>query len=190
MRFNWKNYEHNASGNYKKSFKEGDCIKDIVGYSSFIKIEPVNKGWSSDKKYYIETMKEKNLLLRVADISDYDRKKVEFGMMKQVANLGVPMSQPLDFGICNNGKNVYSLFTWCDGEDAELVLPQLTEAEQYELGIKSGKILKQIHSISAPQQQEAWDSRFNRKATNKIEKYKSQFIGVYEAEKHYQMRLC
>ncbi len=148
-------------------------MKDIIGYNSFLKIEPVNKGWSSDKKYYIETLAGKRLLLRVADISHYDGKKAEFEMMKQVAILGVPMSQPLDFGICDNGKNVYSLLTWCDGEDAQVVLPRLTETEQYELGIKSGKMLELIHSLPAPNEQEDWSIRFNRKTRDKVEKYKA-----------------
>ncbi len=158
-------------------------MKDILGYNSFLKIEPVDKGWSSDKKYYIETVDGKRLLLRVADISHYDGKKTELEMMKQVASLGVPMSQPLDFGICNNGKYVYSLFTWCDGEDARVVLPQLTETEQYELGIKSGKILRLIHSIPAPIEQEKWDVFFNRKANDKIEKYKSCGIKIEGGDK-------
>lgn len=94
-------------------------------------------------------------------------------MMKQVAALGVPMSQPVDFGICDNGKSVYSLLTWCDGDDAETILPGLTETEQYVLGVKSGEILKLIHSIPAPIEQEEWSIRFNRKTSNKIERYKS-----------------
>lgn len=94
-------------------------------------------------------------------------------MMKQIAALGVPMSQPLEFGICDNGKSVYSLLTWCDGEDAEVALQRLTETEQYELGIKSGKILRLIHSIPAPKEQEGWSIRFNRKTSNKIKKYKA-----------------
>jgi aminoglycoside phosphotransferase (APT) family kinase protein len=155
-------------------------MQDIKNYDTFIKIEPVNKGWSNDKKHYIEAADGRKLLLRVADISEYDRKKAEFEMMKQVAALGVPMSQPVDFGTCDNGKSVYSLLTWCDGEDAEVVLPCLTETEQYVLGIKSGEILRQIHSIPAPKEQEEWSSRFNRKTSNKIEKYKAcgiKFVG-------------
>ncbi|MDD2431448.1 MAG: phosphotransferase family protein [Firmicutes bacterium] len=148
-------------------------MKNIIGYNSFLKIEPINKGWSNDKKYYIETTEGRKLLLRVADISHYSRKKAEFEMMKQLATLGVPMSQPLDFGTCDKGKKVYSLLTWCDGEDAEVVLPRLTETEQYELGVNSGNILRLIHSIPAPKGQEAWSSRFNRKTSYKIEKYKA-----------------
>ncbi|KAF0194055.1 MAG: hypothetical protein FD169_2047 [Bacillota bacterium] len=148
-------------------------MQDIKAYSTFTKIEPVLKGWSSDKKYYIETTDRQKLLLRVSDISEYDKKRAEFEMMKQVAALGVPMSQPMDFGTCSQGKSVYSLLTWCDGEDAEVILPRLTEKEQYVLGIKAGEILRLIHSISAPQGQEEWSSRFNRKTTNKIEKYRA-----------------
>jgi len=69
-------------------------MNGIKNYNTFTEIGPVNKGWSSDKRYYIETSDGRKLLLRVADISKYDRKKAEYKMMKQVAALGVPMSQP------------------------------------------------------------------------------------------------
>jgi len=148
-------------------------MKDIKSFDTFSKIEPVNKGWSGDKKYCIQTVDGKSLLLRVADASLYEQKKAEFEIMKKVAALGVPMSQPIEFGTCDGGKNVYSLLSWCDGEDAEVVLPPLTENEQYKLGVESGKILKTIHSIDAPKDQEEWGERFNRKTNIKIEKYKA-----------------
>jgi aminoglycoside phosphotransferase (APT) family kinase protein len=91
--------------------------------------------------------------------------------MKRLAEYGVPMSKPVDFDICDNGKSVYSLFQWCDGEDAEMVLPKLTETEQYLLGVKSGQILREIHNIPAPDDLEDWGTRFNRKANSKIKNY-------------------
>lgn len=148
-------------------------MQDIKNYNTFTKIEPVNKGWSDDKKYYIETADGKRLLLRVADITKFDLKRAEFEIMNQIASLGVPMSQPVDFGICDNEKSVYSLLTWCVGEDSEAVLPFLTETEQYALGKKSGEILKKIHSIPALKEQEEWGSRFNLITNIKIDKYKA-----------------
>lgn len=148
-------------------------MQSIKDYNTFKKIELINKGWSADQKYYIETTDNEKRLLRIASISEYDKKKAEFEIMKQVAALGVTMSQPLDFGICHNGESVYSLFTWCEGQDAGDVLLQLTEIEQYELGVSSGQMLKLIHSISAPLNQEDWEIRFNRKTNYKIEKYKA-----------------
>ena len=53
---------------------------DIPGYEKFIKTEPLNKGWSSDRKYIIKTAEGEKLLLRIADIAEYDRKKAEYNM--------------------------------------------------------------------------------------------------------------
>ncbi|MBP3950925.1 phosphotransferase [Bacillus suaedae] len=144
---------------------------DIKNYNTFETIEPINKGWSSDKKYYIETIKKEKRLLRLADISEYEKKKSEFEMMRELAKDGIPMSEPIDFGICDNGRKVYSLFTWCEGEDADIVLPRKTETEQYVLGIKAGQILREIHNIPAPNGQEEWGTRFNRKTDTKIKNY-------------------
>jgi serine/threonine-protein kinase len=166
---------------------------DIKNYATFEKIKPINKGWSSDKKYYIETVTNEKMLLRIADISEYDKKKSEFEMMKRIAECGVSMSQPVVFGICDNGKSVYSLLTWCDGEDAEIVLPMMTETEQYELGVKSGRILREIHNIPVPNEQEEWEPRFNRKADSKIKIYNDcgikidgddKIIAYIEANRH------
>lgn len=168
-------------------------MHDIKQFSTFKTVEQITKGWSSDKKYYIETTKDKKLLLRIADIAEYSRKSNEFKMMQRLAELDLPMSQPIDFGTCNKGRSVYSLFTWCEGEDADQVLPKLTHTEQYQLGLKSGHILRQIHCIPAPHDQEAWSTRFNRKADNKINSYKDcgiqidggdAFITYIEANRH------
>lgn len=50
-------------------------------------------------------------------------------------------------------------------------LPALSKTKQYAFGLKSGEILKQIHSIPAPETQENWHVRFNRKTDFKIQKY-------------------
>ncbi|WP_412733911.1 hypothetical protein [Halalkalibacterium halodurans] len=50
-------------------------------------------------------MTNEKMLLRIADISEYDKKKCEFKTMKRLAECGIPMSFPIDFGICNNGQN-------------------------------------------------------------------------------------
>lgn len=136
------------------------------------KIEPLSKGWSSDKKYYIETADGARLLLRMADSKEHDRKLAEYQALERVEELGVPAPRPVDFGVCDRGKSVYQLLTWIDGEDAESVLPALTEAEQYNLGLQSGEILRKIHSMPAPHTQEDWAVRFNRKTDNKVQKYR------------------
>ncbi len=98
------------------------------------------------------------------------KRKALFDLMGQVAALGVPMCEPVEFGTCEDG--VYSLHTWIDGMDAEEVIPLMSETEQYVLGLKSGEILQKIHTIPAPASQEEWAARFNRKVDTKIQKYR------------------
>ena len=123
--------------------------------------EPINKGWSSDKKYCVTDKNGTRYLLRVSDIAQYDTKKSEFNMMKQVAALGVPMCQPIEFGTCKDG--VYSIQSWIDGEDAEEIIPILSDTEQYVYGLEAGRILRKIHSIPAPVTQEDWEAWFTVK---------------------------
>lgn len=135
----------------------------------FVTKEPINKGWSGDKKYCVTDENGIKYLFRVSEPSQYEQKQAEFAMTKQVASLGIPMCQPLEFGICDEG--VYSIQSWIDGKDAEEIIPTLRDAEQYAYGLDAGKILRRIHSIPAPQTQEDWEIRFNRKIDRKIKGY-------------------
>ena len=120
---------------------------NINGSSTWLSVEKITKGWSSDEKYKIVTADGQTLLLRISDISAYDYKKKEYEIIEKYSKLGFAMSSPIDFGICNEGKNCYMLLTYVEGKDLEEALPQLSEKEQYLLGRESGKILKKIHSI-------------------------------------------
>jgi aminoglycoside phosphotransferase (APT) family kinase protein len=127
-------------------------------------------------QYFIETDDRKQLLLRIADIAEYDRKKTEYEMMEKAAPLNIPMSQPVDFGTCNGGKNVYTLLTWIDGEELESILPALSETEQYSFGIKSGEILRKIHKISAPQDAKDWSVRYFKVIDERLDAFRAEGV--------------
>ncbi len=131
----------------KKKFGSVKMFGEIKNSGDFKTVERVSKGWSRDEKYFIETKDGKRLLLRVSDIGQLGAKKKEYEIISKYSSLGFTMSLPVDFGVFNNGKNVYMLLTWVDGRDLEEALPGLPEAEQYRLGRTAGKILRRIHSI-------------------------------------------
>ncbi|NLO41171.1 MAG: phosphotransferase [Ruminiclostridium sp.] len=141
---------------------------NIPGCEAFAKIEPINKGWSNDKKYYIETYDGRRLLLRIADASEYEHKKAQYDMLERVSKLDIPMSRPMDFGLCGDNKSVYQLLSWVDGEDVESVLPTMSKTEQYNYGLKAGNLLRKIHSVPAPEGTEDWDINFNRMLRGEI----------------------
>ena len=115
---------------------------------SFVRREPIQKGWSDDKKYRIRDEKGNSYLLRLSHASQYEGKKREFFNMKQAAALGVPMCQPLDFGLCEEG--VYSIQSWIDGVEAEAIMETFPKEKQYRYGWEAGQALRKIHSIPSP----------------------------------------
>lgn len=157
----------------------------------FIKREPILKGWSDDRKFRGITEDGKSYLLRISSADQYEKKKLEFEMMKQLEALKIPMCLPVAFGVCEEG--VYSIQSWIDGEDAEQRIPELSRNKQYSYGLQSGRILQKIHSVPAPATQEEWESRFNRKIDRKILNYSNcpiqfdgsqQMIDYIESNRH------
>ena len=108
----------------------------------FVSKEPIDKGWSADKKYCVTDTQGKKFLLRVSPIEQYERKKSEYELMCRVAALGVPMCKPLGFGTSDEG--VYFIQTWIDGVDAEENIHNLTSDAQYSYGFEAGRILKSL----------------------------------------------
>ena len=144
-------------------------MQDIRKEHNIIEIEPIHKGWSEDKKFCAIKADGMKLLLRISAIEQFDRKKAEFEAMKELAARGIPMCQPIEFGICEEG--VYSLQSWIDGDEAEDIIRLCSDTEQYVYGVQAGKILGLIHTIPAPDEQEEWASRFNRKIDRNIRRY-------------------
>ena len=158
-------------------------LTDIPNCGAFAALTPLDKGWSPDEKYRVETCDGKRLLLRVADIDRYDDKKTAYAMMERAAALGVPMSLPVDFGVCGGGKNVYMLLTWLDGVDAEELLPGLSRAERYALGTKAGELLRTFHTLPAPDDAKPWGERFRRKLEERIGFYNANPVKCANGDK-------
>ena len=137
-------------------------------YDEIIRREAVDKGWSGDQKFHIWT-KDGEYLLRVSPMERAARREAEFHRMKAVSALGIPMCDPLEFSIQEEG--VCVIQRWIDGCDAEAVIPGMTEEKQYRYGLDAGRILKKIHSIPAPADVHDWEEYFNRKIDRKLEAY-------------------
>lgn len=147
---------------------------NIPNSETFAKIELINKGWSSDKKYYVETFDGRRLLLRIADVSEYEHNKKLYSMLKQISRQNISMSRPVDFGLCDDDRSVYQLLEWVDGEALESILPIISEAEQYAFGLKAGELLLEIHSVPSLEGTKDWDETFNAMLHGEMETYRSR----------------
>ena len=151
--------------------------KDIKNSKDWCLVERINKGWSRDDKYYIETVNNEKLLLRLSDISNYEVKKKEYEIIQLYSTLGFEMSKPIDFGTCDNHQLVYTLLTFVEGEDLESVLPKLSTKQQYELGRKAGIILKKIHQLKVPDDEIPVQTKVPHKL-NQIDRYINSQVRV------------
>ena len=132
---------------------------------------PIDKGWSGDQKYCAVTADGQKYLLRISSIDRLERKRREYEKMSEVAQLGIPMCLPVEFGICEEG--VYSIQSWIEGEDAESLVMSMNADDQYRYGLDAGRILTKIHTIPAPADAPDWEARFNAKIDRKIAMYEA-----------------
>ena len=147
----------------------------IPGSEGWRSVEPLNKGWSSDRKYIVETGAGERLLLRMSDAGQCEAKRREYAIISKYASIGFPMSMPVDFGECEDG--VYTLLTWVEGRDLEDVLPGLPEAEQYRLGRAAGEILRGIHALPVDKRDLPTDTKRARKL-RQLERYEASGVRV------------
>jgi len=154
-----------------------DLYMDIPDYKSWKEIELLEKGYSTDKKYLVKTDLGKHLLLRISNVSEFDKKKKEYDIIRKFATLGFTMSEPLSFGMCNNGNSVYMILSWVEGRDLEDELGKLTEQQQYLLGRQAGKILKEIHSMCVEKEDLPQKTKVDKKLLQ-LEKYENSKVRV------------
>ncbi|UYP45637.1 hypothetical protein NEF87_001922 [Candidatus Lokiarchaeum ossiferum] len=155
-----------------------DLLETIPRKIKWMNIQPISKGWSLDKKFYIENETGSPMLLRIADACQYQSKREEYENMNILSKLNLPFPNPLDFGKSNDNTHVYSLFSWIEGEDAEKILPLLSKSQQYEFGIEAGKILRKIHSHTAPESHPSWEQYYSQKIQLKIDEYQQCGIKI------------
>ncbi|MNO52825.1 Phosphotransferase enzyme family protein [compost metagenome] len=157
-------------------------VNEIPGAGTWRTMEEIQKGWSVDKKYYVEAADGRVMLLRMSDISRYDRRKLEFESVKKLDSADILMSRPIDFGVCNQGRSVYSLFTWVEGEDAREIIPLLSMEDQYRLGVDAGKALRLIHEMDGEHYHSSWADYYNAKIDRYIQNYQTCGIHIEGAE--------
>ena len=138
-------------------------------YEKIVEKTLIDKGWSGDKKYRIRTDDGAVYLLRVTSPERLERAKSQFARMQKVANLGIPMCLPMEFGVAAEGP--YTIQSWIEGWDAEEAIPSLTPDQQYAYGLDAGRILQKIHTLPAPAEITPWAEKFGRKIDRKIVMY-------------------
>lgn len=119
----------------------------IPKYDKWEKIIYINKGLSSDKKYFLQSKTQKKYIIRISKIVEINNKIREYNAMKKMKEFKF-VQKFLGYGICKNKEFIYSIYSWIKGKNLEEKICKLTDKEQYQLGVQAGKKLKEIHKLT------------------------------------------
>lgn len=157
-------------------------MSNFILNREYKRVTKIQEGCSSDKKYYLETHDGLKYLLRISDSSEYHVKKDEYNKLKDIAAFDVPLSKPVDFGYCDDGKSVFTLLEWIEGTDVEKSIEGLSRTDRYILGVKAGNILKEIHKSIPNEIMDDWSTRYNSVIEPRLKAYKEEGIAFDGSE--------
>lgn len=149
-------------------------------YEKIISRRLIDKGWSGDRKYRAVCDDGGVYLLRVASGERAARFPFVFERMKAAEKLGISMCTALEWG--ESAEGVYAIQRWIDGEDAEKLIPALSEKAQYAYGLSAGQALLRLHTLPAPEGVEPWALRYGAKIDRKLRAYEASPIKYEEDE--------
>ncbi|MGD8192205.1 aminoglycoside phosphotransferase family protein [Brevibacillus ginsengisoli] len=141
------------------------------------RMEPLDKGFSTDKKYLIELKDGTTYLLRTASLDQLNRKKEEFGVLQTLQQYEVRTSEPIEVGAWGELGLCYCLLSYIEGYEASERLPHYLDKEQYLIGVEAGRELKKMHCYEAPQTADSWYPRVIEKHKRYVAAY--QTIGIH-----------
>lgn len=146
----------------------------------FDRLEPIERGWSGDRKYKAVRADGSAVLLRLSPIERREFRKRLFDIVSSLPE-DIPMSRPIEHG--EEGEWVYTTYTWVDGVDAEQEVPKLDRKEQYRLGYAAGQALRKIHVIPVPEGADSWEDYFGRKIDRKLSQYGECHLSYEDGDK-------
>lgn len=150
---------------------------------SATRIERIFKGYSTDHKYLLYLQDDTKLVLRTANIDQFERKKLEYNSLEVMKMHHVQCSNPVDVGYLRDLGICYYIVSYIEGEDAKDLLPTYSKEEQYQIGLTAGRDLARISSYPAPSYITPWHERVNKKYTSYLESYKTCGVKLKNEDK-------
>jgi len=133
-------------------------LSSIPGSSAWIHISEFKKSNSQDKKYFIVDEHHQQYLLHLTGSKHYERKKIEYEILKTLVANGTNVPDPVGFGLDQSGRAVYLMTRWINGEPGDKEICRQKNTFQCFYGIYTGLWLKNTHYFSMQNRTpEAWE---------------------------------
>jgi aminoglycoside phosphotransferase (APT) family kinase protein len=120
------------------------------------KVEYLDKGFSTEKKYVLWEDGAPAYLLRLGEVAIWQRQQADFGIMRRHHQRGVLCSEPHISGVTEDGTMCYLLLGYIPGRNAEEALPEMAGEEQFRIGLAAGRELRKLHELACPDEKFDW----------------------------------
>lgn len=160
-------------------------IRTASSLQKTLHIEPILKGFSTDRKFHVILSDGEQRVLRVADREQWEQKKAEFQVLQSLqARKGVKASRPIELGLVDEFDICFMVLSYVAGEDAKDALENLTAEEQYLIGKEAGRQLALMHTIAAPSEVTDWYQRcYEQKHSRYVETYRACGQSIANADR-------
>ena len=145
-------------------------IITLVPELTDVTLIPITKGYSFDLKY-VTQWKGQRVLLRIYELALSERVQEKVAKMRAFKERGVRCQEVYAFGVIPEENFCYTIFSFLEGEDGEMALSSLTEAEQYSAGYEAGLDLWKMHDMSIDASKSEYMDFVTTKFDKAVERY-------------------
>ncbi|MCY7531833.1 aminoglycoside phosphotransferase family protein [Bacillus altitudinis] len=160
-----------------------DLVQHIPLLKKAISIDQIDKGYSRDEKWVVTMSSGEKYVLRFTDQDQYDKIKTQFELLSQLRRHGVQCANPVKMGVLDETQQVYYILSFVEGQEAKEIMSQLTEEQQYAIGVSAGQDLRNMHTYPAPSHIEPWEERVVKKHLRYLAAYRESGISIEGDEK-------
>lgn len=166
-----------------QSMNKTDLMQHIPLLKKAISIDQIDKGYSRDEKWVVTMSSGEKYVLRFTDQDQYDKTKTQFELLSQLRRHGVQCAKPVKMGVLDETQQVYYILSFVEGQEAKEIMSQLTEEQQYAIGVSAGQDLRNMHTYPAPSHIEPWEERVVKKHHRYLAAYRESGISIEGDEK-------
>jgi serine/threonine-protein kinase len=116
--------------------------------------KPIFRGFSKDKKFYVEDAEGNAFFLRTSDAYGYKNIEQEYKAISNYRSAGLSVLDVIKYGefdfLSQEGEGSYLLMEWVNGNTLFDSFATLSNNKQYEFGIKAANILRSLHYAGMP----------------------------------------
>lgn len=153
-------------------------LRTLTGYTA---VQKLSKGFSFEEKYVLSGIDRKRYLVRITGPANPELiqyKQTEFDLIRRLRKYSSFIPKPHAFGTTDNGNFCFMVMDFMEGTDGEIALNELSDAEQYRIGVQAGEEQKKMHALPAPPELSGWYDSFSGKFSRKVAAFDKLGVGV------------